>query len=62
MKKLKSIKFLFLLLFFYSSFYPQNNVTDPINETELNFKKIYIEIDGEEVFDVYKITQTVSVY
>jgi len=57
MKTLIFIKVWLVFLFLYSSIFSQNRVIDPTSETALNFKKINIEIDGEQVFDVYLITQ-----
>ena len=57
MKKLISLKYWLFFLFFYSSIFSQNRVINPNSDTGLNFKKINIEIDGEEVFDVDIITQ-----
>ncbi len=57
MKTLNAINYSLLILLFYSSIFPQNRVIDPTNDTDPNFKKINIEIDGELVFDVHIIAQ-----
>jgi ligand-binding sensor domain-containing protein len=57
MKTLNAINYSLLLLLFYSSIFSQNNAIDRNSDTSLNFKKIKIEIEGEEVFDVDIITQ-----
>jgi signal transduction histidine kinase/ligand-binding sensor domain-containing protein/AraC-like DNA-binding protein len=57
MKTLISLKYWLFFLFFYISVFPQNKVIKPAGDTDLNFKKINIEIDGEGVFDVALITQ-----
>jgi len=57
MKTLTYINYWLFFLFLNSSVFSNNNDTTPTSNTDLNFKKINIEIDGEEVFDVYEITQ-----
>jgi signal transduction histidine kinase/ligand-binding sensor domain-containing protein/AraC-like DNA-binding protein len=57
MKTLIYINYWFFLFFLYSSIFAQNSVFDPTSDTNLNFEKINIEIDGEKVFDVDRITQ-----
>jgi len=57
MKTLISLKYWLFFFLFYSSIFSQNSVINPTNDTDLNFKKILIEIAGEEVFDVDIITQ-----
>ncbi len=57
MKKIILFKYWFLLLVFHSSVFSQKSVINPASDTDLNFKEINIEIDGENVFDVYIIAQ-----
>ncbi|MCG6914993.1 hypothetical protein LJE86_13850, partial [bacterium BMS3Abin03] len=46
-----------LFFFLCSSIFAQNSVLNPTIDSDLNFKKINFEFDGEEVFDVARITQ-----
>ncbi len=57
MNILTYIKIWLLFLFFYSAVFSQNSDITPTSNTDLNFKKINIEIDGEVVLNVSSITQ-----
>lgn len=62
MKTLIHIDYWLFFIFFYSSIFSQKSVNNLTSNTDLNFKKINIEIDGEQVFDVYEITQDYQGY
>ena len=57
MRTLQYLKYCLFFISFYSSVLSQNSAIKPTSDTYLNFQKIIIEIDGEEVFDVSAITQ-----